>query len=143
MTAEYDPDNIFAKILRGEIPSHKVYEDDHCIAIMDVMPESDGHALVIPKAPSRNLIDADPDELAKVIAVVQKVAKAVIPAFNADGAVIRQFNEAASGQTVFHLHFHVIPCVEGVRLRKHVDKMEDQDILAANAKKLIGALEAL
>ncbi|MFZ2103574.1 MAG: HIT family protein [Oricola sp.] len=141
MTAAYDDSNIFAKILRGDIPSHRVYEDDDCIVIMDVMPESDGHTLVIPKAPSRNILDADPAVLAKLFAVVQKIANASMRAFNADGVVIRQFNEAASGQTVFHLHVHVIPCVAGVRLRKHVDKMEDPAILAGNAKKLIAALE--
>lgn len=141
MTAQYDPDNIFAKILRGDIPSHKVHEDKDCIVIMDVMPESDGHALVIPKAPSRNLLDADPEVLAKTIAMIQRVARASKKAFNADGVVIRQFNEAASGQTVFHLHFHVIPCTAGVPLKKHVDKMEDPAILAGNAKKLIAAFE--
>jgi len=140
MTAEYDPENIFAKILRGDIPSHKVYEDDDCIVIMDVMPESDGHCLVIPKAASRNLLDADPAVLGKLIAVTKKVAQVAMGAFNANGVVIRQFNEAASGQTVFHLHIHVIPCVEGVPLRKHVGKMEEPEILAANAKKLIAAL---
>lgn len=141
MSAEYDPDNIFAKILRGDIPSHKVHEDDDCIVIMDVMPESEGHSLVIPKAPSRNILDADPAVLAKVFATTQKIAQASIRAFNADGVVIRQFNEAACGQTVFHLHVHVIPCVAGVPLRRHVGKMEDPAILAGNAKKLVSALE--
>ena len=140
MSEKYDPDNIFAKILRGDIPSHRVYEDDDCIAIMDVMPQSDGHTLVIPKAPSRNLLDADPDVLAKSMAVVQRVARASLKAFNADGCVVRQFNEAASGQTVFHLHFHIIPIVEGVALKKHAATMEDPDILAGNAKKLRAAL---
>ncbi len=142
MTAEYDPENIFAKILRGDIPSHKVYEDDDCVVIMDVMPQADGHCLVLPKAGSRNLLDADPDVLGKAIAVTQKMAQGVMRAFDADGVVIRQFNEAASGQTVFHLHIHVIPCKEGVPLRKHAATTEDPDILAANAKKLITALEA-
>ncbi len=140
MTAQYDPENIFAKILRGDIPSHKVYEDDDCIVIMDVMPQSDGHCLVIPKAGSRNLLDADPAVLGKLIAMTQKMAQAVMRAFKADGVVIRQFNEAASGQTVFHLHIHIIPCTEGVPLRKHAATMEDPDILAGNAKKLIAAL---
>ncbi|GAB4354441.1 MAG: HIT family protein [Oricola sp.] len=140
MSANYDPDNIFAKILRGDIPSHKVHEDDDCIVIMDVMPQADGHSLVIPKAPSRNLLDADPDVLAKAIALIQRVAKASMTAFNADGVVVRQFNEAASGQTVFHLHFHVIPIIEGVPLKRHAATMEDPDILAGNAKKLKAAL---
>lgn len=141
MTAEYDPDNIFAKILRGDIPSHKVYEDNDCIVIMDVMPESDGHSLVIPKAPSRNILDADPEVLAKVIAIIQRISQASMRAFHADGVIIRQFNELSSGQTVFHLHFHIIPCVDGVPRKKHVDKMEEPDILAGNAKKLIAALD--
>ena len=141
MTAAYDDSNIFAKILRGDIPSHKVHEDADCIAIMDVMPESEGHALVIPKAPSRNILDADPAALSKAIAVVQRIARASMSAFGADGVVIRQFNEAPSGQTVFHLHFHVIPVYAGVPLKKHVGKMEDPAVLAANASKLIAALK--
>ena len=141
MTADYDLDNIFAKILRGDIPSHRAYEDDDCIVIMDVMPESDGHSLVIPKTPSRNLLDADPAVLCKMIEVVQRIAKASMAAFHADGVIVRQFNEFASGQTVFHLHFHVIPCVAGVKLKKHVDKMEEPAILAGNAKKLAAALK--
>jgi histidine triad (HIT) family protein len=140
MSVEYDSENIFAKILRGDIPSHKVYEDEDCVVIMDVMPESDGHCLVLPKTASRNLLDADPAVLGKLVAITQKVAQAAMRAFNADGVVIRQFNEAASGQTVFHLHIHVIPCVEGVPLRRHVGKMEDPDILSGNAKKLAAAL---
>jgi len=140
MTATYDPDNIFAKILRGDIPSHKVHEDDDCIVIMDVMPQADGHSLIIPKAPSRNLLDADPAVLAKSIAVIQRVAQASMKAFNADGVLVRQFNEEASGQTVFHLHFHVIPVVDGMPLKKHAATMEDPDILAGNAKKLVAAL---
>lgn len=140
MTAEYDAENIFAKIIRGDIPSHKVYEDADCVVIMDVMPQADGHSLVIPKAPSRNLLDADPVVLGKVIAVTQNIARASMKAFNADGVTVRQFNEEASGQTVFHLHFHVIPIVEGTPLRQHGGSMEDPDILAGNAKKLIAAL---
>lgn len=140
MTAKYDPDNIFAKILRGDIPSHKVHEDDDCIVIMDVMPQADGHSLVIPKAPSRNLLDADPAVLAKSVAMVQRVAQASMKAFKADGIIFRQFNEGASGQTVFHLHFHIIPIAEGVPLKKHAATMEDPDILAGNAKKLAAAL---
>jgi len=141
MTATYDPDNIFAKILRGDIPSHKVHEDKDCIVIMDVMPQADGHSLVIPKSPSRNLLDADPAVLSKMIAMVQRVAQASMKAFNADGVVFRQFNEEASGQTVFHLHFHIIPIIEGVPLKRHAATMEDPDILAGNAKKLSAALK--
>jgi histidine triad (HIT) family protein len=137
----YEPNNIFAKILRGEIPSHKVYEDEHTVAFMDVMPQGAGHTLVVPKAPSRNLLDADPQVLARVMPAVQRVAKAVVKAFNADGAVITQFNESAAGQTVFHLHFHVIPRFEGTPLKPHSGVMEKPDVLSANAEKLRKALE--
>ena len=136
----YDPNNIFAKILRGEIPCHKVYEDADAIVFMDVMPQSPGHALILPKAPSRNLLDADPAMLAKVIPLVQKVAVAAKSAFNADGVSIAQFNETAGGQTVFHLHFHVIPRYAGQPLNTHARNMEDNAILAANAEKLKAAL---
>jgi histidine triad (HIT) family protein len=132
----YDPNNIFGKILRGELPSHRVYEDDATIAIMDVMPTADGHTLVIPKAPSRNILDADPAALAEAIATTQKIARAVKAAFNADGVAVYQFNETASGQSVFHLHFHVVPRFEGVPAKPHGQKMEDQAVLAANAEKI-------
>jgi len=136
----YDSDNIFAKILRGEIPSHRVYEDDDVVAFMDVMPQSEGHALVVPKAPSRNLLDADPAVLAKVIPVVQRVANAAKAAFQADGITVMQFNEAPAGQTVYHLHFHVIPRFDGVPLKAHSGRMEDGSVLEANAAKLKAAL---
>jgi histidine triad (HIT) family protein len=132
----YDSNNIFAKILRGEIPSHRVYEDDHAIAFMDVMPQANGHTLVIPKAPSRNILDADPETLSHLMPVVQKVAVAVKGAFEADGVTVIQFNEPAAGQTVYHLHFHVIPRIEGVALKPHSGTMEDQAVLVANAEKL-------
>lgn len=136
----YDDGNIFAKILRGEIPCHRVYEDADTLAFMDVMPQAPGHLLVIPKQPSRNMLDADPAVLAKTIAVVQKLAKAAKDAFDADGIFIAQFNEPAAGQTVFHLHFHIIPRHEGAALKPHSGKMEDGDVLAANAEKIIGEL---
>ncbi len=136
----YDSNNIFAKILKGEIPSHRVYEDEHTVAFMDVMPQSPGHTLVLPKSPSRNILDADPAALQLAIAVVQKVAVAVQEAFDADGVYIAQFNEPSAGQTVFHLHFHVIPRHEGVALKPHSGKMEDGAVLAENAKKIIEAL---
>ncbi len=138
----YDPGNIFAKILRGEIPSHKVYEDEHAVAFMDVMPQGTGHTLVIPKTPSRNILDADPKTLSQVMPVVQKIAIAAKGAFEADGVTVIQFNEPASGQTIYHLHFHVIPRFEGIPLKPHSGTMEDQGILAANAKKLRDALGA-
>lgn len=130
----YDPNNIFAKILRGEIPCHKVYEDADTIAFMDVMPQAPGHTLVVPKAASRNLLDADPAALARLIGVVQKLAIAVKSACNADGLSIMQYNEPAGGQSVFHLHFHVIPRMDGVPLRPHSGKMEDGAVLARHAE---------
>jgi histidine triad (HIT) family protein len=135
-SAAYDSNNIFAKILRGEIPSHRIYEDNHTVAFMDVMPQAPGHVLVVPKTPSRNLLDADPATLAQTIPVVQKIANAVKDAFDADGVFVCQFNEPAAGQTVFHLHFHVIPRHEGVALHPHSGKMEDNAILAENAEKI-------
>ena len=139
-SAAYDSNNIFAKILKGEIPSYRVYEDEHTVAFMDVMPQSPGHTLVLPKSPSRNMLDADPAALQHAISVVQKVAIAVQEAFEADGVYIAQFNEPAAGQTVFHLHFHVIPRHEGVALKPHSGKMEDGAVLAENAKKIIEVL---
>jgi histidine triad (HIT) family protein len=136
----YDDSNIFAKILRGEIPSHKVYEDPDVLVFMDAMPQAPGHALVVPKAPSRNLLDADPGVLAKVVPVVQRMAQAVKAAFEADGVTVVQFNEPASGQTVFHLHFHVIPRHEGAPLISHAREMEKPEVLAAHAEKIRKAL---
>ncbi|MFK0330811.1 HIT family protein [Rhizobium sp. NPDC090275] len=135
-SAAYDTNNIFAKILRGEIPSVKVYEDEHTLAFMDVMPQAPGHVLVVPKAASRNLLDADPAALAKTIPVVQTIANAVKEAFDADGVFVCQFNEPAAGQTVFHLHFHVIPRHDGIALKPHSGQMEDGAVLAANAEKI-------
>lgn len=129
----YDPDNIFAKILNGDIPSHTIFEDDTVKVIMDVMPQADGHALVIPKATSRNLLDADAEGLGAVFQVVQKIAQAAKQAFEADGVTVQQFNEAAGGQSVFHLHVHVIPRHDGMPLRGHAGGMADQDVLAEHA----------
>jgi histidine triad (HIT) family protein len=138
--ASYDQNNVFAKILRGEIPSTRVYEDDAVVAFMDVMPQGPGHTLVMPKAPSRNLLDADAATLGNLMPAVQKVARAVKTAFGADGVTIMQFNEPASGQTVFHLHVHVIPRFEGVPLKPHTGEMEKPDVLAAHAEKIRAAL---
>jgi len=140
MTAAYDTDNIFAKILRGEIPSHRVYEDDAVVAFMDVMPQGPGHTLVVPKAPSRNLLDAAPSTFGPLFTVVQKVALAVKKAFDADGVTIMQFNEPASGQTVYHLHVHVLPRFDGVPLKPHTGQMEKPEVLAENADKIRAAL---
>ncbi len=136
----YDPDNIFAKILRREIPSTKLYEDEKTIVIMDIMPRANGHCLVLPKAPARNIFDIGLDDLAAVMATTQKLAHAVTSAFGADGVTIQQFNEPAGGQVVFHLHVHVIPRIAGERLGPHTGRMEDQDVLSANAEKIIAAL---
>ena len=130
----YDANNIFAKILRGEIPCHKIYEDEHTLAFMDVMPQVDGHCLVIPKVGSRNLLDAEFSTLTPLMATVQKVARAAKAAFNADGVQVRQYNEPAAGQTVFHLHFHIMPMNEGRSLRGHSGKMADQGLLAKQAE---------
>jgi histidine triad (HIT) family protein len=136
----YDDTNIFAKILRGELPSHKIYEDADTFAFMDIMPRGDGHCLVIPKQPSRNILDAEPKDLATLIASVQKVSRAAVKAFSADGVTVQQFNEPAGGQVVFHLHFHVIPRFDGVALKPHTGQMEKPEILAANAEKIRAAL---
>ena len=138
----YDSNNIFGKILRGEIPCHRVYEDADTLAFMDVMPQSPGHLLVIPKVPSRNLLDADTTVLSKLMPVVQKLARAAKEAFEADGITVTQFNEPAAGQTVFHLHFHIVPRYEGQHLKPHSGQMEDHGVLAANAEKIIGELGA-
>ncbi|HMB47575.1 MAG TPA: HIT family protein [Afifellaceae bacterium] len=139
--ASYDDQNVFAKILRGELPCEKLYEDDHTIAIMDIMPRGDGHLLVVPKAASRNILDIDPADLAHVMATAQKMARAVITAFDADGITVQQFNEPAGGQVVFHTHVHVIPRFEGVKLRPHTGEMEDGAVLKANADKIRAALD--
>ncbi|BCG80410.1 HIT family protein [Mesorhizobium sp. 113-3-3] len=138
--APYDTSNIFAKILRGEIPSHRVYEDEAVVAFMDVMPQGPGHTLVVPKAPSRNLLDANPSTFGPLFAVVQKVALAVKKALDADGVTILQFNEPASGQTVYHLHVHVIPRFDGIPLKPHSGTMEKPEVLAGNAEKIRAAL---
>ena len=137
----YDPENIFAKILRGEIPSEKLYEDDHTYVFMDIMPRADGHCLVIPKTPARNILDATPAQMAAVMETTQKMSHAVMAAFGAGGVTIQQFNEPAGGQEVYHLHFHVLPRHEGVSLRPP-GKMEDREVLAANAQKIRDALAA-
>ena len=136
----FDSDNIFAKIIRGEIPSHKVYEDDVVFAMMDIMPQSDGHVLVMPKQGSRNLLDADPDVLAETMKRVQIIARAVKEAMNADGLRIVQLNEEAATQTVFHLHIHIIPAYEGQPLRRHADEEADHAKLAELAQKIAAAI---
>ena len=130
----YDPNNVFAKIMRGEIPCTKVYEDQETLAIMDIMPQADGHVLIIPRAASRNLLDADPAVFKPLYETVQMIARAVKQAFGADGVLVTQFNEEAAGQTIFHLHVHVIPRKAGEPLRPHSGKMADPAVLARHAE---------
>jgi histidine triad (HIT) family protein len=137
---DYDPNNIFARILRGELPCHKVYEDDKTFAFLDIMPRAPGHTLVLPKAPARNILDVAPDDLVHVIKVAQKIARAGMKAFQADGITIQQFNEGAGGQVVFHLHVHVIPRKEGVSLKPPASFKEEPDMLKEHAVKLAAAL---
>jgi histidine triad (HIT) family protein len=139
MTA-YDPNNIFAKILRGEIPCSKVYEDDHVLAFLDIMPRSPGHTLVIPKSPARNILDITAEDFAHVARGAHKIAKAAMKAFEANGITVVQFSEPASGQEVYHLHMHVMPRYDGIALLPPASHKEDAKVLEANAAKLIAAL---
>jgi histidine triad (HIT) family protein len=138
----YDSDNVFARILRGELPSHKVYEDAETMAFMDIMPRCEGHVLVIPKAQVRNVFDASETQLAACIKTVQKMAVAAKKAFAADGVTLLQANEGAGGQVVFHLHFHVMPRWTGKPLGPPASQMEKPEVLAANAEKIRKALAA-
>lgn len=137
--AAYDPNNIFAKILRKEAPCYFVYEDADTFVFLDIMPRADGHALVLPKQPARNILDASPSLLVPVIQTTQRVAIAAKKAFNADGVTVQQFSEPAGGQIVFHLHVHVLPRYEGVALRPP-GIMADSKVLEAHAAKLRSAL---
>ena len=136
----YDNDNIFAKILRGEIPAVKVYEDDTTLAFMDVMPQSPGHTLVIPKTTAEDLFDLPTDAGAAVLRTVQTVARAVRDAMHADGIMLNQFNGPVAGQTVFHFHMHIVPRFEGVPLRRHTGDMEDPAVLEEQAARIRAAL---
>jgi histidine triad (HIT) family protein len=142
-TPDYDETNIFAKILRGELPCHKVYEDDVALAFMDIMPRADGHVLVLPKSPARNILDADPVMLGKLILRVQKIAFAVKQALAADGITILQYNEPAGGQVVFHLHFHILPRWKDVALRPHTGAHERPELLEAFRAKIAAALNPI
>jgi len=135
----YDPDNIFVKIMRGELPCHKVYEDDKTFVFMDIMPRTEGHALVVPKAGSRNILDADAEDLGHIIRTVQKVARAAMTAFKADGVTVAQFSEPAGGQVIFHTHFHVLPRWDGVEMGPSGKRGDDAKI-AENARLLREAL---
>jgi histidine triad (HIT) family protein len=137
----YDRNNIFARILRGEIPSHRVYEDDLTLAFMDVMPQADGHTLIIPKVEAENILDTPPDALSAVVLTTQRVARAVRKAFDAPGLLIAQLNGRAAGQSVFHVHFHVVPRREGLELRFHARDMADPKLLAEHAARIRAALD--
>ena len=137
----YDTNNIFAKILRGEFPCYKVYEDNHVLAFLDIMPRTPGHTLVIPKAPARNILDITPEDFAHVARTSRTIARAAMQAFNADGITLQQFSEAAGGQVVFHLHMHVMPRHDGVALLPPASRKEDVKVLEDNATKLMAALK--
>ena len=139
----YDPNNVFAKILRGELPSHKVYENDKTFAFLDIMPRAPGHTLVIPKAPVRNILDIGADDLAALMLTTQKIARTAMTVFAADGLTIQQFNEPAGGQVVFHLHVHVIPRKIGVALKPPASFKEEPSILSDQALKLAAALKGV
>jgi len=136
----YDDQNIFAKVLRGEIPSYKLYENEHTFAFLDIMPRSPGHALVIPKSPVRGLLDISADAFAEVARTTKRIGVAAVRAFNADGVIIQQFSEPASGQVVLHMHMHVMPVTEGTDLLPAQTRKEDPNVLEQHAARLIAAL---
>jgi len=137
----YDPNNIFAKILRGELPAHKVYEDEKVFAFLDIMPRAPGHTLVIPKSPARTFLDISPDDLADLVKATQTIARAAVSVFAADGLTIQQFNEPAGGQVVFHLHIHVMPRKNGVPLKPPASVKEEPAVLSDQALRLATALK--
>jgi len=139
----YDNDNIFAKVLRGEMPAYTVYETDDCLAFMDVMPQSDGHTLVLPKSAAENLFDLEDMAAARLINTVQHVARGVKAAFNPDGIRLMQFNGPAAGQTVFHIHMHIVPCYEGQSLATHARGMAPPEVLEAHAQRIRDALSTI
>lgn len=136
----YDRNNIFAKILRGEIPCVKVFEDAHTLAFMDVMPEAEGHVLVVPREEAQDMLDLSPDGLTALMATVQKVARAVDKALAPGGILLKQYNRAPAGQSVFHVHFHIVPRHEGVGLAPHGKVMVDAARLEPIAAKIRNAL---
>ena len=136
----YNPNNIFAKILRGDLPCYKIYEDDKALAFLDIMPRAPGHALVLPKAQARNILDIAPEDFAHVMKIAQRIAKVSVEVFGADGVTLQQFNESAGGQVVFHLHVHVIPRKAGVALKPPASVKEAPEVLKEQAAKLAAAL---
>ncbi|MGE5157940.1 MAG: HIT family protein [Gemmatimonas sp.] len=142
MTA-YDNNNIFAKILRGELPCHKVYENEHVLSFLDIMPRTPGHTLVIPKAPARNILDITEEDFVHVARASRTIARAAMVAFKADGVTLQQFSEPASGQVVYHLHVHVMPRFDGVALLPPASRKEEVKVLEENAAKLAAVLKAV
>ncbi len=138
---DYDTNNLFARILRGELPSHKVYENDKTFAFLDIMPRAPGHTLVIPKAPVRTILDIALDDLTELMKTTQMIARAAVTVFTADGLTLQQFNEQAGGQVVFHLHMHVIPRKNGITLKPPASVKEDPAVLSEQAQKLAAALK--
>jgi histidine triad (HIT) family protein len=138
--ATYDDQNIFAKILRGEIPCYKIYENPRTLAFLDIMPRSPGHTLVIPKAAACGILDIAADDFAEVARTTKKIAVAAVRAFDAEGVIVQQFSEAASGQVVFHLHMHVMPMTTGVDLLPAQTRKEDTQVLEDHAAKMVAAL---
>jgi len=136
----YDPNNVFGKILRGDLPCYKIYEDDKALAFLDIMPRAPGHALVLPKAQARNILDAAPEDFAHVMKIAQRIAKVSVEVFGADGVTLQQFSEGAGGQVVFHLHVHVIPRKNGVALKPPASVKEAPEVLKEQAAKLAAAL---
>jgi len=140
MTA-YDTSNIFAKVLRGELPCHKIYENEHVLSFLDIMPRSPGHALVIPKAAARNILDITEEDYLHVARATRMISRAAMTAFNADGITVQQFNETAGGQVVFHLHVHIMPRRNGIALLPPASRKEDVKVLEDTSTKLIAALK--
>lgn len=137
----YDPKNIFAKIIRGEAPCFKVFEDAHTLAFMDIMPQAEGHTLVIPKEHAESIFDLSPEGAAALIKTTKKIAAAVLEVTKAPGMMLAQLNGAAAGQTVFHIHFHVIPRSSGLELKLHAREMADFEKLKALAAKIAAAVK--
>ena len=138
----YDDQNVFAKILRGEIPCFEVFRDERSFAFLDIMPRSPGHTLVIPRAPARGILDIAEEDLAAVISTAKRIAVAAMKAFDAEGIILQQFSEPASGQVVFHLHMHVMPVRSGVELLPAQTRKEDMAVLADHAKRMVAALRS-
>jgi len=139
----YDDQNIFTRILRGEMPAFSVYETENCLAFLDVMPQADGHTLVLPKAPAETLFDLDKNSAANLINSVQHVARGVRDAFTPDGIKLMQFNGTAAGQTVFHVHIHIVPCYDDRPLRRHARGMAEPETLEEHAERIRSALKKL